>query len=103
MADDAQTTLIMTWIFTWLAEILMAARLLLRKVRRQNLDFSDKLTMMAMACLIIRLALAHVVIIWGTNNLSPAFRASHVFTAQDIYQREIGSKLTLAVRCVYNT
>lgn len=103
MADDAQTTLITTWVFTWLAEILMAGRLILRKVRRQKLDFSDKLTMAAMGCLLIRLALCHVVITWGTSNISASLRASHVFTPTEIYQREIGSKLTLAVRCVYNT
>jgi hypothetical protein len=102
MADDTEVTIVITWVFTWLAEALMALRLIMRKLRKQDLDISDYFTIAAMLFLIIRLSLDHVVLIWGTNNIPEDFRASHVFTQQEIYQMEIGSKLTLGVRVVYN-
>jgi len=102
MADDTEVTIVITWVFTWLAEALMALRLIMRKLRKQDFNISDYITVAAMAFLIIRLAMVHVVLIWGTNNIQADFRDSHKFTAQEIYQREIGSKLTLAVRAVYN-
>lgn len=102
MADDTEVTIVTTWVFTWLSEAFMALRLIMRKVRKQDFNISDYFTIAAMAFLIIRLAMVHVVLIWGTNNIPEDFRASHTFTALEIYQREIGSKLTLAVRAVYN-
>ena len=102
MADDTEMTIVVTWVFTWLAEALMALRLTMRKLRKQDFNISDYFTMAAMAFLIIRLAMVHVVLIWGTNNITDAYRSSHIFTTQEIYQMEIGSKLTLAVRAVYN-
>src|SRR5271170_7510566 len=102
MTDDTEVTIVITWVFTWLAEALMALRLIMRKRREQDLNISDYFTIAAMAFLIIRLAIVHLVLIWGTNNLTAAYRDSHTFTAQEIYQLEVGSKLTLAVRAVYN-
>jgi len=102
MDADTEVTIVITWVFTWLAEALMALRLLMRKLRKQDFNISDYFTIAAMAFLIVRLAMVHVVLIWGTNNLTAAYRESHTFTAQEIYQLEIGSKLTLAVRAVYN-
>lgn len=102
MDADTEVTIVITWVFTWLAEALMALRLLMRKFRNQDFNVSDYFTMAAMAFLIIRLAMVHVVLIWGTNNLTAAERDSYTFTAQEIYRLEIGSKLTLAVRAVYN-
>jgi hypothetical protein len=103
MADDMQVTIVITWLFTWLGEALMALRLIMRKARKQRFDVSDYFTIAAMAFLIMRLAMVHVVLIWGTNNISAAYRDSHVFTDLEILHRQIGSKLTLAVRAVYNT
>jgi hypothetical protein len=103
MANDTQVTIVITWVFTWLAEALMTLRLLMRKFRKQRFDISDYLTIAAMAFLIVRLGLVHVVLVWGTNNISAAYRQSNVFPDQEIWQREVGSKLTLASRAVYAT
>jgi len=46
--------------------------------------------------LMIRMAFVHVVLIYGTNNVKTAG-----LTAEDIRQREIGSKLVLASRIFY--
>lgn len=103
LSSEAKETLIIMWVFTWLAVALMALRLVMRKVRGQNFDASDKLTMLCMFFLVGRCAMIHVVLIWGSNNVTQAFRKHHVFGAQEIYQREVGSKLTLVNRTFYNS
>ena len=100
--EDVQTLVIM-WVFTWLAMALMALRLVMRKVRGQKFDPSDKITMLCMFFLIGRCAMIHVVLIWGSNNVTKTFRESHVFGAREIYEREVGSKLTLVNRTFYNS
>lgn len=46
--------------------------------------------------LMIRMALIHVVLIWGTNNA-----VTTGLTAEEIRHREIGSRLVLASRIMY--
>ncbi|KAH6672397.1 hypothetical protein B0J14DRAFT_655281 [Halenospora varia] len=103
LSSDTIQTLILLWVFTWGAMFLMAVRLIMRKVRGQRFDLGDKLTFFAMFCLMARLGFIHVVLIWGSNNVSAAFRANHKFTSWEIYQREMGSKLTITSRPFYNT
>ncbi|KAA8644967.1 hypothetical protein EYZ11_004499 [Aspergillus tanneri] len=98
-----QATLALLWAFTWVTVALIATRLLLRKVRRKAFVAGDYLSMAAILCALIRLALVHVIILWGTNNMAPKMRSEYPFTAQEIYQREIGSKLTLVNRIFYNS
>ncbi|KAI1834746.1 hypothetical protein DTO013E5_4864 [Penicillium roqueforti] len=57
----------------------------------------------AILCAVIRLALVHVILIWGTNNMSGTFRRTHVFTPEDIRRREIASKFVLTNRVFYNS
>ncbi|KAL7918217.1 hypothetical protein ACQKWADRAFT_304811 [Trichoderma austrokoningii] len=96
-------TLLIHWLFTWLALLVMAIRLWGRKYVRQPFNRGDYLTMAAAACALIRLGMIHVVLIWGTNNMTAAQRANHHFTPTEIYQREIGSKLTITNRFFYNS
>lgn len=96
-------TLLIHWLFTWLALLIMALRLWGRKYVRQSFNRGDYLTMAACACALIRLGMIHVVLIWGTNNMTAAQRANHHFTPTDIYQREVGSKLTITNRVFYNS
>jgi hypothetical protein len=58
--------------------------------------------MVAIFCMFGRTAFTTVVLLWENNNMTEAFRASHTFTEQDIYERVIGGKLTLVNRAVYN-
>lgn len=55
---------------------------------------------MVMACSMIpllgRMALIHVVLIYGTNNVNP-----DGLSAEDLHRREVGSKLVLASRIMY--
>jgi hypothetical protein len=59
--------------------------------------------MVAIFCMLGRSAFTTVVLLWQNNNVSSAYRASHVFTDEEIYQREVGGKLTLVNRAIYNT
>jgi hypothetical protein len=102
LSQDSLQTLIIMWVFTWVAMAIMVLRLALRKVRRQAFDISDYLTMVAMFCLLMRNGAIHVVLVWGTNNMSAALRAGK-FSEEEIYQRTVGSKLTLVNRVFYNT
>lgn len=96
-------TLLIHWLFSCLALLIMAARLWGRKNARQDFNLGDRLTMAAAACALIRLGMIHVVLTWGTNNMTAAQRQDHHFTPKEIYQREIGSKLSIANRVFYNS
>jgi hypothetical protein len=43
-----------------------------------------------------------VVVVYGNNNAKSAAE-SNAYSALEVYQREIGSKLTIVNRLVYNT
>ena len=96
-------TLLILWLFSCLALIIMAIRLIWRKVAGQSFNLGDYLTMAACVAALIRLALVHVVLTWGTNNMTDTFRNTHHFTAREIYQREIGSKFIIINRFFYNS
>ncbi|KAL3419708.1 hypothetical protein PVAG01_08206 [Phlyctema vagabunda] len=103
LSQDAFNTLIILWVFTFCSVAVMGLRLAMRRYREQKFNLSDYLTMACIFCLLIRVGCIHVVLYWGTNNMSPKLRAATVFTPQEIYEREIGSKLTLVNRPFYNT
>ncbi|KAK7718200.1 hypothetical protein SLS57_006075 [Botryosphaeria dothidea] len=89
-------TLLILWLLTWLAVVVMASRLILRKVRGQPFVMGDYLTMGALLCALVRLSLIHVVITWGTNNMSPKLRDSTTWTPEKIYQLSQVNRTTWA-------
>jgi cytochrome b561 len=102
MAQDT-TTLTIHWVFSCLAILIMMVRLIWRKAAKQPYIWGDYFTMVAILCALTRLALIHVVLIWGTSNVPKAVRLNHSFTPTEIYQREIGSQLSIANRFFYNS
>lgn len=96
-------TIVVLYVFTWLGEFLMVARLFMRQYRGQKWDLSDYITMVCMVLLVARMSFVHVVLVWGSNNLTAAYREKHVFSPEEIYRRTVGSKLTLVNRTFYNT
>ncbi|UQC91447.1 uncharacterized protein CLUP02_16982 [Colletotrichum lupini] len=98
-------TLLIHWLFSCLALIIMVARLVWKKVHisRQEYNLGDWFTVAAIICALTRLGLIHVVLTWGTNNVSAAYRKNHTFTDEEIYRREIGSKLSIVNRVFYNS
>ncbi|CAG8889593.1 unnamed protein product [Penicillium egyptiacum] len=96
------SALITHWVLTWVAIGLIVLRLLLRKLRGQFI-LGDYFAMGAMLCAFIRLALVHVILIWGTNNMSNTSRRTHHFTLEEIRRREIASKFVLTDRVFYTS
>lgn len=96
LISEMTQTLFMLFISSGLAELLIAFRLVLRRVRGQEWNLSDYLTRVCMLCLLARISMVHVVLLWDTNNFSIAYRKGHIFSETKIYQREIGRKLILA-------
>jgi hypothetical protein len=91
------------WLFSCLSLAVMMARLTWRKIAKHRFNMGDYWTVAAMLCCLTRLALIHVVLIWGTSNMVPGYRKEHYFTDQEIYQRQIGSKFSIANRFFYNS
>jgi hypothetical protein len=79
----------------------MVIRLVLGRVCKQKFDLGDRLTVAAIVFSLARIAFTHVIIIWGTNNISDKYRDTHHFSRLEIYHREIGSKFTLVARSLY--
>lgn len=98
-----ETTLVIHWVFSCLAILVMLVRLVWKRATRQSFNMGDYLTMAAIVCALTRLGLIHVVLTWGTTNMPRRFRAKHKFTDQEIYRREIGSQLSIANRFFYNS
>ena len=96
-------TLLIHWLFSSLAFAIMLARLIWRKVAKQPFNLGDYLTMAACFCLVARVGFIHVVLTWKTNNIPASVRKTAVFTAQDLYRRGVGSKLSIVNRVFYNS
>ncbi|KAK5787868.1 hypothetical protein VI817_010365 [Penicillium citrinum] len=92
------STIILLWVFTWIAISLIVSRLVLRKWKGFHFNLGDYFSMGAILCALVRLALVHVILIWGTNNMTRKFRDTHTFTLEEIHRREIASKFVLANR-----
>ncbi|KAL4905296.1 hypothetical protein BDW74DRAFT_178293 [Aspergillus multicolor] len=100
MKEDLSTTLALVGVFGGLSIILMILRLFMRKYRNQAFILSDYLTMVCILFVLTRSGLTTVVLLWGNNNMK---RPALDLTDVEIYQRTVGSKMTLANRAVYNT
>lgn len=67
-------------------------------MRTERLFREDKVMLYSIIPLLMRMACAHVVLIWQTNNLDTA---TFALSNQEIYQRSVGSRLVLASRILY--
>lgn len=93
---DMNPTLLVSWWATGFALVAIIIRVAGRWVRVERLFREDKIMLYSVIPLLIRMALIHVVLIWGTNNT-----VSTGLTEIEILHREIGSKLVLAARIFY--
>ena len=94
--DDINPTLLMSWWATAFAIVIILTRIFGRYVRVERLFRDDKMMAASIIPLLIRMAFAHVILVWGTNNTKTAG-----FTAEEIRHREVGSRLVLAARVFY--
>ena len=89
-------TLMMSWWATIFSLLIIIVRLCGRYIRVERFFAEDKVMMISVFPLIIRMVLVHFVLILGTNNTTTTG-----LTEQDISNRELGSKLVLAARIFY--
>ncbi|ETI25480.1 hypothetical protein G647_02253 [Cladophialophora carrionii CBS 160.54] len=89
-------TLIVSWWCTLFALTAILIRVFGRWVRTERLFREDWIMFYSIIPLMIRMALVHVVLIWGTNNTK-----TEGLTALQIHHHEIGSRLVLAARIFY--
>ena len=89
-------TLLVSWWCTGFALAIIIVRIGGRYVRTEKLFREDKIMAWSIIPLLTRMALVHVILIWGTNNA-----ITTGLTDLDIQHRETGSKLVLASRIMY--
>lgn len=89
------------WALTGASVAIMAFRLIMKLDKRRRFDMGDYCTMAAIVALLLRSAVENVPMIWGDNQVKPSIRETTTFTPQDIYRREIGSKMTMVNRVFY--
>lgn len=90
-------TLLYSWWATMFSLALIVSRLSGRFIRNGRLFREDKIMAASLAPLLIRMALIHVVLLWGTNNADTA----DLSDPTKIHHREIGAKLVIAARIFY--
>ena len=89
-------TLLVSWWCTGFSLAIILVRVSGRYVRTERLFREDKIMAISIVPLLARMALVHVVLIWGTNNT-----ITDGLAPLDLQHRQVGSKLVLASRIVY--
>lgn len=97
MGKNNQDVRITTWACTIIASIVILLRIVGRKWRKQKYFSDDYLVVVSLLPLLSRAGMIDIVLLYGTNNVA----STEGFTAEDIRQHEIGSKLTLGTRILY--
>ena len=95
---DDKPTLLVSWWCTFYAITIILIRVCGRYIRTERIFQEDATMLLAIVPLLMRMAFAHVVFLYGTNNTI----TTDLF-AEAIQQREIGSRLVLASRVMYTT
>lgn len=93
---DDKPTLLVSWWCTCYAITIIFFRVCGRYVRTERLFREDGVMALAIVPLLIRAALVHVVLLYGTNNVNTLD-----LTLSEIRRREIGSQAVLAARFFY--
>ena len=86
----------MSWWCTGFALAIILVRITGRYIRTEKLFREDKIMAWSIIPLLGRMAMVHIVLLWGTNNAI----VEHL-SQSDIDHREIGSKLVLPSRITY--
>lgn len=94
--DEINPTLMMSWWATAFSLAIIIVRLCGRYIRIERFFPEDKVVMLSVIPLTIRMVLVHFVLVFGTNNTQ-----TDGLTQDQIDKRVIGSKLVLAARIFY--
>ena len=93
---DNKPTLVVSWWCTIYAIVVILFRISGRYIRTEKLYLEDKVVVAGIFLLLLRMALVHMILLYGTNNV-----ISEGLSTEEIQQREIGSQLVLVSRIVY--
>ena len=96
--DANNPTLLFSWWCTAFSAAIILTRLCGRKTRSNKLFTEDWIMMLALIPLLIRMALVHVILLYGTNNVQTI--GVH-YTKPELDHRSIGARLVLAARIFY--
>jgi hypothetical protein len=96
-SEDKPTLLVCWWITAFCTTFILL-RIAGRLVRVEKLFLEDKLAAAALIPLFLRMAVVHVVLLYGTNNVDVG---DLNLTEEEIHRRSIGSQLVLASRVFY--
>jgi hypothetical protein len=95
--SERHATLLFSWFSTLAALAIISARVCGRLLRNNRLFAEDKVMLLGIVPLVGRMALIHVVLLYGTNNVDLSVGLS----AEDIHRRSVGSRLVLGSRIFY--
>jgi hypothetical protein len=95
-ALEDNATLLVSWWCTGFALVIIILRLGGRWIRTEKMFSEDKIMALSIIPLLARMACVHFVLKNGTNNA-----VVDGLTAQDIQNRELGSKMVLPARIMF--
>ncbi|KAK0649569.1 hypothetical protein B0T16DRAFT_372678 [Cercophora newfieldiana] len=98
--SDDKPTLLVSWWIAGLCSIVIALRLAGRYIRVEKLFIEDKIAGIFLIPLLLRTAVLHVVLLYGTNNISLS-SSDLVLSREEIRRRSIGSGLVLLTRILH--
>jgi hypothetical protein len=93
---ETNPTLLISWWATGFSLVIILVRLAGRYIRTERLFPEDVVMAASIMPLLIRMGLVHVVLLFGTNNV-----VTTGMTEEEIWHRDIGSRLVLASRISY--
>lgn len=93
---DDKATLLVCWWCTLFAAVIILFRVCGRYIRTEKLFKEDWLAFACIIPLFCRMALVHVVLLFGTNNA-----LVHDLSEESVRRRAIGSRLVLVSRIFY--
>ncbi|OBT66139.1 hypothetical protein VE03_05143 [Pseudogymnoascus sp. 23342-1-I1] len=93
---DDKATMIVCWWCTLFAVTIILFRVAGRYIRTEKLFPEDIIATLCIVPILARMALVHVILLWGTNNV-----VTDGLSQLDISHREMGSRLVLGSRIFY--
>ncbi|KAM3526290.1 hypothetical protein NHJ13051_003546 [Beauveria bassiana] len=96
--SEAKPTLLVSWWITLFCTCIILLRLAGRYIRVEKLFREDKIVALALVPLFLRIACAHVVLLWGTNNVD---LDGVTLSDAQLSHRVTGSRVVLAGRVFY--
>ncbi|KAK0611875.1 hypothetical protein B0T14DRAFT_396649, partial [Immersiella caudata] len=98
--SDDKPTLLVTWWIAGLCSVVVILRLAGRYIRVEKLFVEDKIAAVFLVPLFLRTAFIHIVLLYGTNNVSLA-ASDLVVSNEEIRRRSIGSGIVLLTRILH--